>query len=104
MSSWLYSRNLFTLAPRSLVGPHFPYIIMAIEGGNSTEAMDWPLPPQYKKRPMYWSTFITCRYLLDQFFLEKFATVVVAVATFVVDQIATIVVAEATIVIFLRQL
>ena len=38
MSYWLYSRNLFTVAPRSLVGPHFPYIIMALEGGNSTEA------------------------------------------------------------------
>ena len=31
MSSWLYSRNFFTVAPHSLVGPHFPYIIMAIE-------------------------------------------------------------------------
>ena len=31
--------TFFTLTPRSLVGPHFPYIIIAIEGGNSTEAM-----------------------------------------------------------------
>ena len=31
--------EIFSLwLPRSLVGPHFPYIIMAIEGGNSTEA------------------------------------------------------------------
>ena len=30
------------MAPRSLVGPHFLYIIiMAIEGGNSTEATKW---------------------------------------------------------------
>ena len=28
----------FTEAPHSLEGPHFPYIIMAIEGGNSTGA------------------------------------------------------------------
>ena len=28
----------FTVAPRSLVGPHFPYINMALKGGNSTEA------------------------------------------------------------------
>ena len=27
----------FTVAPRSLVGAHFPYIIMALEGGNSIE-------------------------------------------------------------------
>ena len=38
MSSLLYSGNFFTVAPCSLVGPHFPWIIMAIEGGNSTEA------------------------------------------------------------------
>ena len=37
-SSWLYSRIFLTVAPRSLVGPHFLYIMMAIEGGNSTEA------------------------------------------------------------------
>ena len=29
-------RNFFTVAPRSLVGPHFPYLIMALEGGNFT--------------------------------------------------------------------
>ena len=38
MSSLLYSGDFFTVAPCSLVGPHFPCIIMAIEGGNSTEA------------------------------------------------------------------
>ena len=31
-------QNFFTVAPSSLVGPHFPHIIMAIEGSNSTEA------------------------------------------------------------------
>ena len=38
MSSWSYSRNFLIVAPRSVVGPHFRCIIMAIEGGNSTEA------------------------------------------------------------------
>ena len=31
-----YTPEIFSVAPRSLVGPHFPYIIIAIEGGNST--------------------------------------------------------------------
>ena len=31
----------FTVAPRSLVGPHFPYINMALKGGNSTGATSW---------------------------------------------------------------
>ena len=35
---WLYSRYFFTVASSSLLGSHFPYIIMALEGGNSTEA------------------------------------------------------------------
>ena len=34
-----YTPECFSLWPhRSLVGPHFPYIIMTLEGGNSTEA------------------------------------------------------------------
>ena len=32
------SRIFFTVAPRNLVELHFPYFIVAIEGGNSTEA------------------------------------------------------------------
>ena len=35
-SSWLYFRIFFTVAPRSLVGPRFPYTAMEIEDGNST--------------------------------------------------------------------
>ena len=48
-SYWLYPRNLFTVAPRSPAWPHFPYIMMAIERGNSTGAMDGLPPPFYKK-------------------------------------------------------
>ena len=50
-SSLLYSRNFFTVAPRSLVGPHFPYIIMALEGGNFTFTLA-PFSP-IQKRNLY---------------------------------------------------
>ena len=56
MSSWLHSRNFFTVAPRSLVGPHFPYIMMSIEGGNSTEATyGLASSSPIQKRPTHWS-------------------------------------------------
>ena len=67
MRSWLYSQKFFHCGSMQ---PCEASLYIHYNGNRRRQlywsnVMDWPLPPQYKKRPMYWSTFIYVAHFLN---------------------------------------